>query len=120
MKILVILKDQGSMAFFRNNAVECALRTLGKIIGKKPHIDDKIMIMKVPDKMGDMTLVAKYYQNYPTVCPTNQDIYDENEAADYYLHTLKGTKVNVGYGLVTDLCDTIYVEYSLLDEKDIQ
>ena len=120
MKILVILKDQGSMAFFRNNAVEWALRTLGKIIGKKPHIDDKIMIMKVPDKMGDMTLVAKYYQNYPTVCPTNQDIYDENEAADYYLHTLKGTKVNVGYGLVTDLCDTIYVEYSLLDEKDIQ
>ena len=119
MKILVIMKDQTSMAFNRNNAVECALRSLGKIIGKKPYVDDKIMVMKVPDKMGDMTLVAKFFQNYPSVCSNNQDIYDENEAADYYLHTLKGSKVNVGYGLVTDLCENIYVEYCLIDEKDI-
>ena len=120
MKILVILKDQTSLSFNRNNAVECALRTLGKIIGKKPYIDDKLMIMKVPDKMGDMTLVAKYYQNFPSVCANNQDIYDENDAADYYLNTLKGTKINVGHGLVTDLCENIHVDFVIFDEKSIQ
>lgn len=119
MKILVVLKDQTSLAFNRNNSVECALRTLGKIIGKKPYVDDKIMMMKVPDKMGDMTLVSKFYQNYPSVCANNSDIYDENEAADYYLHTLNGTKVNVGYGLVTDLCENIYVTFCLFDERNI-
>lgn len=117
MKILVIIKDKTSLAFNRNNSVECALRTLGKIINKKPYVDEKIMMLKVPDKMGDMTLVAKFYQNYPTVCANNSDIYNESEAADYYLHTLKGNKTNIGYGLVTDLCDQIYVEYCLFDER---
>ena len=120
MKILVITKDKTTMAFNRNNAVECALRTLGKIIGKKPYIDEDIMVMKVPEKMGDMTLVAKYYQNYPTICANNKDIYDENEAAEYYLKTLKGNKINIGYGLVTNLCEEIYVQYTIFDEKDIQ
>ena len=120
MKVLVVIKDQTSMAFNRNNAVECAMRTLGKIVGRRVYTDDKIMVLKVPEKMGDMTLVAKFYQNYPSVCANNQDIYDENEAADFYLHKLNGTKVNVGYGLVTDLCDNIYVQYCLFDEKDIQ
>ena len=119
MSYLIVVKDQTELAFNRNFAVECAMRTLCKITGKRFYSDGNIMFCKCPDKLGDMTSVAKFYERYPTIVVNNQDIYDENEAADYYLNSIKGTKFGVGYGLVTDLCEQIYVEYSVVKDSDI-
>lgn len=120
MKYLIIKKDETNLSYNRNNAVECAIRTLGKILGRKPYVGNKIMMLKVPDKMGDMTLVARFYQRFPTVCSNNSDIYTEKEGADYYLTQLNGSKVNAGYGLATYVCEEIHLDYELVDEKDVQ
>ena len=119
MSYIVVIKDNTPLAYNRNNAVECAMRTLCKITGKKFFSDANIMMCKCPDKMGDMTAVGKFYERYPSIIANNNDIYDENEAAEYYLNTLKGSKVTVGYGLVSYLCDGIYVEYSIIEDSKI-
>ena len=119
MGYLVIVKDKTPMAFNRNHAIECAMRTLCKITGKQFYSDDLIMACKCPDKMGDMTTVHRFYEYYPSVTVNNQDIYDENEAAKRYLEEMGGTKIGVGYVLVTDLCERIYMEYSIIPDKYI-
>lgn len=119
MTYLVVVKDKTSLSYTRNNAVECAMRTLCKITGKKFHSDANIMICKCPDKMGDMTNVSRFYQRFPIVITSDRDMYNENDASDYYFNIIKGTKVNIGYGLVTHLCDEIHVEYSLVKDSEI-
>lgn len=117
MSYLVVLKDKTPLAYSRNNAVECAMRTLCKISGKSFYMDDNIMICKCPDREGDMTLVTKFYEHYPIVIPTSREIYDENEAAKYWLETLGGKTISCGYGLVEKLCYDINMTFSVIPDK---
>lgn len=119
MSYLIVVKDKTSLAYSRNSAIECAMRTLCKITGHKFYSDDNIMMCKCPDKMGDMTNVSRFYARFPTVISSDRDMYNENEASDYYFNVIKGNKVNIGYGLVTDLCESIYVPYSVVKDADI-
>lgn len=116
---LIVLKDKTSQSYVKNNAVECAMRALCAITGKKFYSDDNIMACKCPDKSGDMTNVHKFYQRFPSVISSDRDIYRADEAADYYFNIIGGSRLNVGYGLVTDLCDNIYVEYSLVKTENL-
>lgn len=116
MEILYVPKkpEGDQLAFFVNNGVACAMRTLAKILEVKFHEDKLGFWCKCPDRPGDITRVVDFYKEYPQIIYNNESIYDENEARDYYLNTLKGSKLGVGYGLVTELCDTNYVPWSIM------
>ena len=92
MSYLIVVKDKTSLAYSRNSAIECAMRTLCKITGHKFYSDDNIMMCKCPDKMGDMTNVSRFYTRFPTVISSDRDMYNENEAPDYYFNVIKGNK----------------------------
>lgn len=115
---LIVLKRKDTCDYTTSNGIGCAARTLCKITGKKLYESDLIFMCKVPDKEGDETLITKYFQKYPQVIPLSQYLYNENDAAEFW-GSIGGTKNNIGYGLITRICNMNNVKYVLVNDKDV-
>lgn len=115
--ILVAGKDAGRGGtddIMRNCSAEFALRVLCKMHGYRLHSGRKTWACKIPDYNGDVDMVRKFFQNYDTYIPSPNHIPNEDEAVEYWVKWLGGTKADMGYALITHVLDAHDIQYDII------
>lgn len=109
---IVARKDVGPNSDLKNSSAEYAFRIISKLTGNKLYSNTYTWVMKVPDKLGNMDIVRKFYVYEPMYIENENQIPNENDG----LKTLKregGTKENIGYGFITE----VLVEHSIAFDR---
>jgi len=115
-KLLIVLKPQlgDSREHARNCSVQYAMQILGLAINKKVHIKDKIMYMKVPDRLGDMDLVRRIWLTFRRSVPNLTQMPDAQEVIDAFKDEILIDR-KLGFGIVKNVLEEQKVQYELCD-----
>ena len=102
-----------------NASAEFAFRVLCANYGYKLWAGEHTWVCKVPDKLGDMELRKKFFQNYPEYIENFSLIPNELEAVKYYRDTLKGSQDSMGFGFLKETLETHNIPYDCFVTKVI-
>lgn len=114
MFIVAIKKKEGANAEIANASVEYAFRVMSKITGARLYSNTHSWVMRVPNKLGDMDIVRKYFIYEPKYIRCDNDIPNEADGVKTYKDQ-GGSKDTMGYGFIKDVLDEHYVDYDMLD-----
>jgi hypothetical protein len=115
--ILVAGKDTGmggTNDIMRNSSAEFALRVICKMHGYKLHSGRKTWACKIPDYIGDVDMVRKFYQHFDTYIQSPNQIPNEDDAIRYWTEKIGGTTTDMGYGLITHVLDAHNIQYDII------
>ena len=114
MFIVAVKKKDGANAEIANASVEYAFRVMSKITGARLYSNSHTWVMRVPNKLGDMDVVRKYFIYEPKYIRCDNDIPNESDGVKTYKEQ-GGSKDTMGYGFIKDVLDEHYVDYDMLD-----
>lgn len=114
MFIVAVKKTDGTNAEIANASAEYAFRVMSKITGARLYSNTNTWVMRVPNKLGDMDIVRKYFIYEPKYIRTDNDIPNESEGVNTY-KSQGGSKDTMGYGFIKDVLDEHYISYDIID-----
>lgn len=114
MFVVAVKLKQGANAEIANASVEYAFRVMSKITGAHLYSLTNTWVMRVPEKLGDMDVVRKYFIYEPLYIRTDNDIPNEEEGAKTYKEQ-GGSKATMGYGFITHVLDEHRVPFDLIN-----
>ncbi|MCK9577388.1 MAG: hypothetical protein WC936_07175 [Candidatus Nanoarchaeia archaeon] len=118
MYIIVARKDVGPNSDLKNSSVEYAFRVVSKITGYKLYSNTYTWFMKVPEKLGNMDVVRKFYIYEPLYIENDNEIPSELTGVETFKRE-GGTKENVGFGFLTFAMEEHSIAYDKLDVKSL-
>lgn len=114
MFIVAVKAKGGTNEEIANASVEYAFRVVSKVTGARLYSNTGSWVMRVPNRLGDMDLVRRFYITEPKYIRNDSDIPSEVEGAKVY-KSLGGNKDTMGYGFLTDVLEEHNVQYDLID-----
>jgi hypothetical protein len=115
-KLLIVLKPKQGDAreHTRRCTVQYAMQILALATKKKLHIKDKIMYMKVPERLGDMDLVRRIWLKFRKTVPNDVQMPNAQEVIDAFKDEIIN-EGKLGWGIVKKALEEQAIGYELCD-----
>jgi len=115
-KLLVVLKPRMGDAReeIRTCTAQYVLQILSLATKKKLYVKDKIMYMRVPERLGDMDLVRRIWLKFRRTVPNRAQMPDAQEVITAFNDEIIN-EGKLGFGIVKNVLDEQKVPYELCD-----